>query len=199
MPDKLKPLGVTEEKFKESNAYGFDKSTYGLVRKVYSTIEECCYLYFMLYMVSWNYCEKFAFYIGLTEENPILIQMLFMTLVSTIEAVLKVPWSLYFDFVLEEKWGFNKKTMGLFVTDWIKSYFIELILMAIIVPVILTLIDWAGPLWYAYVWLFLSTFIFIMMWVYPTFIQPCFNKVEELETGEIRTAIEELASRISFL
>merc|ERR1719210_2759022 len=37
-----------------------------------------------------------------------------------------------------------------------------------------------------------------MMWIFPTVIQPLFNKVEELEAGETRSAIEKLAERIDY-
>ena len=41
-------------------------------------------------------------------------------------------------------------------------------------------------------------FQLIMVSLYPTFIQPLFNKFEPLPEGELRTMIEALASRIHF-
>jgi STE24 endopeptidase len=37
-----------------------------------------------------------------------------------------------------------------------------------------------------------------MIMLYPTLIQPIFNKVEELEPGELRSAIEQLAQSTGF-
>ncbi len=55
-----------------------------------------------------------------------------------------------------------------------------------------------GELWWLYAWIFLSAFQLIMMWVYPTFIAPLFNKFEPLEEGEVKDKILNLLQRTGF-
>ena len=55
-----------------------------------------------------------------------------------------------------------------------------------------------GDLWWLYTWIFLSAFQLIMMWVYPTFIAPMFNKFEPLEEGEVKNKILDLLKRTGF-
>lgn len=60
------------------------------------------------------------------------------------------------------------------------------------------MIQWGGPHFYVYAWIFVSVFIFFMMTIYPTFIAPLFNKYTPLEEGPLRDGIEGLAQKINF-
>ena len=64
--------------------------------------------------------------------------------------------------------------------------------------ILLEIIAWGGPLFYLYVWAFLFVFALFMISVYPIYIQPCFNKVEMLEEGTLRTKIEALAASVKY-
>jgi STE24 endopeptidase len=67
-----------------------------------------------------------------------------------------------------------------------------------IMSLLLHTIKWGGENFYVYVWAVMFAVQLIMMSVYPTFIQPCFNKVEPLQAGSLRTKIEELAKSVNF-
>lgn len=49
------------------------------------------------------------------------------------------------------------------------------------------------------VWLLLLAFSFVMFVIYPVIILPLFNKLDPLPDGELKTALEQLCSRVPVL
>ncbi len=118
--------------------------------------------------------------------------------VMAISSLIDLPFSLYRQFVTEEKFGFNRMTLGLFFTDMLKS---SLIGAAIGTPVLLAVLWMMAKLgndWWAWVWLFWSAFNLLILFVYPTWIAPLFNKFTPLPDGELKTRIEALLGRCGF-
>jgi STE24 endopeptidase len=73
-------------------------------------------------------------------------------LFSAISTVTSIPFSLYSTFVVEEKHGFNKQTLGLFVTDMIKSQILMAVIMLPFMSLFLWIIKSTGDNFYVYVW-----------------------------------------------
>ena len=115
-----------------------------------------------------------------------------------ISSLLDVPLSLYRTFVLEEKFGFNKMTPKTFWVDLLKGMGLSLALGLPLVMLILWLMNTAGTLWWLYAWGTLTAFSLFMMWAYPKFIAPLFNKFSPLEEGEVATRIHALLERTGF-
>jgi len=112
--------------------------------------------------------------------------------------ILELPATLYETFVLEQRFGFNHVTPGLFVADLLK----QLVLLLVIgVPLILTalwLMQRAGDRWWLAVWLLWSGFTLFMIWAYPTVIAPLFNKFTPLKRGPLLKRVEQLLARTGF-
>jgi STE24 endopeptidase len=115
-----------------------------------------------------------------------------------ISAMLDLPFSIYSTFVIEDKFGFNRTTVKTFITDLFKGTLLGLALGIPLLYVILWLMEQAGDQWWVYTWLVLSSFSLFMMWVYPTWIAPIFNKFEPLEEGETLNRITSLLNRCGF-
>jgi len=109
-----------------------------------------------------------------------------------------VAFSLYSNFVLEEKHGFNKMTLKLFVTDMLKSELLSYFFGGLLIPLLIWIVKATGEMFYLYLWAFMQCLIFVMMWIYPNFIQPMFNKFETLKDDELRGKIEALADKHQF-
>ena len=122
----------------------------------------------------------------------------FMLSVVIISSMLDIPMSLYSIFVLEEKFGFNKTTPKIFVTDLGKNFILMLIIGIPMLALILWLMGNAGELWWLYVWMTWLGFSLFMMWFYPAFIAPLFNKFRPLENLELKSRIERLLTRNGF-
>jgi STE24 endopeptidase len=121
-----------------------------------------------------------------------------MLSVLIISSILDIPMSLYGTFVLEEKFGFNKTTPKVFVSDLAKNLVLMLLIGTPLLSLILWLMGNAGAQWWLYVWVTWFGFSLFMMWFYPEFIAPLFNKFRPLENPELKTRIERLLDRNGF-
>jgi STE24 endopeptidase len=115
-----------------------------------------------------------------------------------ISGIIDLPFSLYRQFVIEARYGFNRMTPGLFFADLIKQTLLGIAIGAPVILAVLWLMGAMGPLWWLYVWLFWSAFNLLILFVYPTWIAPLFNKFSPLEDGEMKTRIEALLARCGF-
>jgi len=130
--------------------------------------------------------------------DPILTGIAVILTFTFISAALDLPFSLYSTFVIEEKFGFNRTTIKTFITDMLKGSLLGLVIGVPLLYVILWLMQQTGEQWWIYTWLVISGFSLFMMWVYPTWIAPIFNKFEPLEEGETLNRITSLLTRCGF-
>jgi len=118
--------------------------------------------------------------------------------VMIISGLIDLPLSLYSQFVIEARHGFNRMTLGLFITDLLKQTLLGVAIGAPVIAAVLWLMGAMGQYWWLYVWLFWSGFNLLIMFVYPTWIAPLFNKFSPLEDGEMKSRIEALLTRCGF-
>ncbi|MDD0853759.1 M48 family metallopeptidase [Halobacteriovorax sp. GB3] len=124
--------------------------------------------------------------------------VVFFLLFMAISFFLSLPQSIYSTFVLEEKFGFNKTTPKVFIIDIIKSTLVGLVILIPILYGILWIMSALGNQWWIYAWAFFIGIQLILMWAYPTFIAPIFNKFTPLEEGEVKDKILALLKRTEF-
>jgi STE24 endopeptidase len=115
-----------------------------------------------------------------------------------IQQILSLPTSIYNTFVLEEKFGFNKQTPKLFVTDMIKTITLAFVLAPPILSGFLSIIKKTGSQFFYYLWLFGAGLQVFMITIYPIAILPLFNKLSPLEKGKLKTDVEDLAKKLKF-
>ncbi|MGB1310296.1 MAG: M48 family metallopeptidase [Leucothrix sp.] len=115
-----------------------------------------------------------------------------------ISSLIDMPASLYRTFVIEEKFGFNKLTIKTFLIDLFKGSLLSIVIGVPLIMLVLWLMNTAGSLWWLYAWLAITAFSIIMMWAYPKFIAPIFNKFTPLEEGEVLSRITTLLERNGF-
>lgn len=118
--------------------------------------------------------------------------------VTLISGAIDLPFAWYRQFVLEERFGFNRMTPTLFLTDLLKSTLLGAAIGAPVVLAVLWLMGSMGENWWLYVWLFWSGFNLLLLFIYPTWIAPLFNKFAPLEAGELKSRIEALLARCGF-
>ncbi|WP_338847427.1 M48 family metallopeptidase [Massilia sp. W12] len=117
---------------------------------------------------------------------------------SFLTALIDLPGDYYNQFVLEEKFGFNKMGLGLWLRDLFAHTALGVALGLPLLWAILYLMAQAGSLWWLYAWLVFTGFMLFMQIIFPTFIAPLFNKFTPLEEGELRQSIEGLMQRTGF-
>jgi STE24 endopeptidase len=116
-----------------------------------------------------------------------------------IGTLLEIPFSLYSTFVIEQRFGFNKMSLGLWLGDLVKNLLLSLALGLPLLWVVLWLMGAAGTLWWLYAWGVLVAYMVFMMWLAPAVILPLFNKFSPLQDEQLRERIAGLLRRCGFV
>lgn len=122
----------------------------------------------------------------------------FFGLFALISSFLSLPQSIYSTFVIEERFGFNKMTAKTFIVDMLKGMLLGTLIGAPILYAILWMMQTLGDNWWVYGWGFLTAVQFILMWAYPVFIAPLFNKFTPMEEGEVKERVLKLLAKTGF-
>ena len=131
-------------------------------------------------------------------ENEIIAGLLFVGALYIGSMLISIPFSLYGTFVIEEKYGFNKTTIGTFVLDKVKSLLLSVVIGAPILALVLYLFGQFGSHAWLYGWIAVTAFSLAMMYLAPTYIMPLFNKFKPLEEGKLKTAIRAMSEKCDF-
>lgn len=129
---------------------------------------------------------------------PFARSMAFVAAVFVISALLDLPFQWIRQFRIEERFGFNRMTSRLFVTDLLKATLVAAVLGVPLLALVLWLMQSAGALWWFWVWIVWAAFNLVLLVLYPTVIAPIFNRFEPLESGEVRNRVEALLARCGF-
>ncbi|XP_026748913.2 CAAX prenyl protease 1 homolog [Galleria mellonella] len=197
IPNDLKEM-LNEESFKKARLYGIDKSRFKIVKEFYSIALTTIILYNRWIYVAWNKSENIAAIFNIAPDREILISCVFMSFVTLFNFIVNMPFTIYGIFVLEEKHGFNKQTVGFFIKDQVKSLLLSLVITLPIISVAIYIIMLGGNMFVVWLWLFTTVATLILLTLYPTVIAPLFDKFVPLPDGSLRTSIENLASKLHF-
>lgn len=115
-----------------------------------------------------------------------------------VSSIIDFPFEYYKTFVVDEKFGFNKMTPAMFLSDLVKHSVVGLLLGAPILFAALWLMQSAGEYWWLYLWVVWTVFNITMLAVYPTFIAPLFNKFTPLADEGLKARIESLLTKCGF-
>ena len=129
---------------------------------------------------------------GITQQLVLVISFVF------IGGLLHLPLSLLQTFGIEQRFGFNRITPALWVSDLLKGVALGLVLGVPILWVVLKLMAVGGQNWWCWAWLALVAYQLLVMWIAPHFIMPLFNKFTPLEDEELKTRVSELMLRSGF-
>uniref|UniRef100_A0A7S4USK2 Ste24 endopeptidase n=1 Tax=Ditylum brightwellii TaxID=49249 RepID=A0A7S4USK2_9STRA len=199
--DRHKPLlPQLQSKFEKSQSYGSDKINFSMVSAAYETFESVAYMLLGFLPFLWDEaCSIGSTHFGYDETNDeIKVTLIFLLLVTLVGTVTALPFELYSTFKIEKKHGFNKMTIGLFISDKIKSLLLTFIIGGPFVALLLKIIKMGGDKFYLYVWAFMSVFSLFMMTIVPVFIMPLFNKYEPLKDGPLKDSIYALAGKLKY-
>ena len=125
-------------------------------------------------------------------------QLALLAAFACIGGLLVLPFSLYQTFVIEERFGFNKMTLQLWLADLAKSTLVGLAIGTPIAALILWLMGAAGALWWLWAWAVWMGFNLLLLVLYPTFIAPLFNKFKPLDDESLKARVTALMQRCGF-
>ncbi len=130
--------------------------------------------------------------------SPLLNGIVVIATLSIMLAVLEMPFSIYNTFVVEERFGFNQTTVKTWLMDLGKTSLLMLILGIPLIAAILWIMNQAGQYWWLYAWIVWITFSLLMLWAWPAFIAPLFNRFSPLEDPSLKSRINKLLQRCGF-
>ena len=117
---------------------------------------------------------------------------------AVISGVLDLPFSLYQTFSLEARFGFNKSTPAIWLSDLLKATVLAAVIGLPIAWVILWLMGATGGWWWLWAWGIWTVFQLLLIWIFPTFIAPLFNKFEPLADESLKARVTQLMQRCGF-
>lgn len=197
LPKELTSV-IDSKTFEKSRIYAIDKSDYGFWNGLFGQIEMTLVLWFGGLPFLWRISGELLNKVGLDENNEIVHSMVFAFLGNVFSLVIDLPWKLYYTFVIEEKHGFNKMTIGFFFKDLVKKTLVYEAINIPIMSLIIYIVKAGGEYFFIYAWLMVFVISMVLLHIYPEFIAPLFDKYTPLPEGELRKKIEELAESLDY-
>ena len=180
-----------DKKYSKSQEYLKDKTKLGLYSSTFSLILTLIVIHFGLF----GFLDEF---VRSNSTHYIISGLLFFGILFLINDILNIPFSLYSTFVVEEKYGFNKTSIHTFIADKCKGYGLTIVFgSAIMVPVFYFFNTFQDNGWWI-AWALITAFMIAVQPLFVHVIAPMFNKFTPLEEGDLKTAIEEFANKVSF-
>jgi len=178
--------------YAKSVAYTLAKSEFGVVSGIFDAL--------VLALVIFGGVLPFLFarIVAWGAPGAVWSQVVFILVVGGLLSVPGLPFDWWAQFRLEEKFGFNKSTPKLWVTDKIKGTLLAVIIGYPLLWVLLSLVKWVGSTWWIWGFAFVFGFQLLMMVLYPKLIMPLFNKLTPLPDGELRERLMALGDRTGF-
>lgn len=130
--------------------------------------------------------------------HPYIEGLLYVALISLVFYITGLPFSVYSQFRIEERFGFNKMTIGLFIKDQIKNLVVSGIILSILLVGLFWFIDKAGSLWWLIASAGFMAFQVLLSIIYPLLIAPLFNKFTPLKEDGLKKSLEILAKKLKF-
>ena len=190
IPDEVKGI-YDAEKYKKQQAYQRENNRFGLITGSFSfVITLAMFLFFGFAFVN-NLAWGFT-------DNAILAALLFFGIIMFASSLLGIPFSVYYTFIIEEKYGFNLTTPKTFIFDTIKGWIIGAVIGGGLLALIFLIYQRTQEMFWIYAWILVSAFSVFMTMFYSNIIVPLFNKQTPLEEGVLRDAIQQFSEKVGF-
>lgn len=192
-PENSKSL-MDEETWDKTSKYSLSKSKFSRAEEIFG---------FILFIPVFLYVLPKVFEVwSVTKEDSVWWGAFVAT---TLLTVLQIP-GLFFDwynqFTLEEKYGFNKSTKKLWVTDKVKGSILgfgfSFLLLALLIWMYRTIVAASPQYWWVFAFIVFFAIQLSLMVLYPKLILPLFNKLTPLEDGELKDRLLKLSDKTGF-
>jgi STE24 endopeptidase len=117
---------------------------------------------------------------------------------AVINGLIDLPMGAYQTFVLEQRFGFNRMTVRLWLADLLRGSALGALIGLPLVTLVLWLMGAAGAWWWLWTWAVWMGFNLLILFIYPTFIAPLFNRFQPLDDDHLRQRVTALMARCGF-
>lgn len=190
LPERLKGI-YDENEYQKSIAYQRANGRFSMITSTFSFV-----LSFVL--LSTGFFGWLDTTLRPDFDNLILHALVYFAILFVASDLLTLPFQLYSTFVIEEKFGFNRTTPKLFITDKLKGYLLSILIGGSIGYIFLYLVIEIGPDFWMYFWGVAALFTLLLSMFYTSLIVPVFNKLTPLEAGPLKEAIEAYSRKVNF-
>jgi STE24 endopeptidase len=177
LPEEFQSI-YDADAYKKSQSYTRVKIRMGIIMSIFNL----CVVLVFWFLGGFNQLDIF---IRSWSLHHIWNGLIYIGILLLIRFILSIPFSLYSTFVIEEKFGFNRTTPLLYITDMLKAMALTLILGGPLLAGLLAFFQYAGRWAWAYAWGATTLFTLIIQFFAPSVILPLFNKFQPLESGEL--------------
>jgi len=190
LPEELRDL-YDAEKYVQSQKYERTNIRFGLITSTFNLI----LIMGMFIFDGFAWMDHLAASIS---THPVLHPLIFFGILGFAFDILNTPFAVYDTFVIEQRFGFNKTTPGLYIADKLKGW----LLSAFFGGGVLALVVWfylqTTIYFWLWAWLLMSIFMLFMAFFYSSLIVPLFNKQKPLEDGDLKHQITHHAGQAKF-
>lgn len=190
IPEELNDV-YDETEYKKSQAYKKTNYKFGIFSSAFSIVLTLGFLlldgFEFVDTIARNYTE-----------NPIVVALIFFGIIIIGSDLVSTPFSVYKTFVIEERFGFNKTTIKIFILDKIKGLLMTTILGGGILALIIWFYQQTQEQFWLYAWGIVIVLTIFINLFYARLIVPLFNKQTPLEDGTLREQISEYAQSVGF-
>ncbi len=190
IPTELNDV-YNEEEYYRSQSYKKENYKFSLITSTFTILITLSFFIFK----GFAWVDQVARDIN---DNEIIITLIFFGIIMLGSDIISTPFAFYQNFIIEEKYGFNKSTKKLFFTDKLKGWLLSILIGGGILALIVWFYQKTGENFWIYTWVFIGIFTVFMTMFYSSLIVPLFNKQTPLEEGELRSSIESFAKKIGF-
>ena len=180
-----------EKKYLKSQEYKKIQYRFSRIFNIYSFLILMLFFYLDGFLIVDNYSRSLF-------ESELVISLSFFAIIYFGNDILRIPFSLYNTFIIEEKFGFNKTSIKTFINDKLKSWLLTILFGGGIISFIIFQFESIGQKFWIVAWIFISVLTVLINGLYTQVIVPIFIKQTKLEDGELKSEIEKYSKKVGF-
>ena len=187
----LELFSIDIDYFNRSNSYNISKLFISIINVIITGIILSYFIFLGGIQDINNNIEK----LNISYVNQELAIVIFFVVFMT---VINMPIGLYKTFYVEEKFGFNKSSLSLYIKDSLLSLVLGVVIISILFSILNFLFTSYPDYWWFYIWLVYILFNIFILYAYPIFIAPLFNEFKKLSDKSIIGVVNSLSKKTNF-
>ena len=190
IPEILKNF-YDNKNYTKARDYKIERGKISFVSTTISVLITLCFLWFEGFGILSNYIAE-------DYSSPFAQTAIFFLVLFIFNTIISLPFSYYSTFYIEEKFGFNKTTLKIFIMDKIKGILLSMLIGGILLWAAMYLLSVFNEDFWIWLWIGLSAFMVFINMFYAELIVPIFNKLTPLKDGSLREKIEKYSKKVGY-
>ena len=190
IPEILKDL-YDNKNYTKARDYKIERGKISFVSTTISVLITLCFLWFEGFGILSNYIAD-------DYSSPFIQTAIFFLVLFIFNTIISLPFSYYSTFYIEEKFGFNKTTLKIFIMDKIKGILLSMLIGGVLLWAAMYLLSVFNEDFWIWLWIGLSAFMVFINMFYAELIVPIFNKLTPLKDGSLREKIEKYSKKVGY-